>query len=756
MRDRVIALDEFVAHEVPNPTALGAMRPADSKSTWQEDAMAAAKAQNRAVLSGDISNLEGITKSISEIRSNFPHAKFALLIHSKQAIAFRPPEAALSFFENVYVATSEEIEGPDIRQIELWWRATWVLMPTIELNQNDWISNFLLPNRQGRLILFAASLEPDELRLQLENFTFEHPLIDIIPAPHEWFIAPELGPWRALSRDPNRAQVLYDTRLCEEYLLSVIVPFHWTGEPAQIEMLSRSLKSIADTFASHEHCELIVTIDRERACSPPTAQDLNLGLANSALVDVERIDESVDWRAGFIRNCGANFARNTTGYFVFIDADVAIASTLLISRSLEDLLPKRKFDLLLLADNQGSLPFEFATSSLLVIRSSMFAQIGGFSAAFSRYGCEDNFLVWSATQNRATISVLPTSTVMHLRPRLESDDLIAKMNRLRLSADLMYRMTLDPDVHRHFFSALGEDLWWRAFLKRAASSKLTRIFLAPIVFFLTLIETRDRPKYLKSFLEVFLWKLKRPVLWLRANTWRTELARHVWRANAWKLPNFFVSRFGAAKIALENIWISLTANRFGLNSVAWRAELWSKILIDQIRWRASVSRIRFAGACLWILTAIVSTFSNIHWLLTVGVGRALGTAICQFTRLRTKVMSIVSPMLSIRGPLSRVVGQLVWFFGQLVWFFGQIRRLIVVYILVPMNFLASRPQAFWKLHSWRISKLAGDLRAEAWIFRAPTEWFKIRAPRFYKWLWRPLLKIRYFLQYHLITRWRST
>jgi hypothetical protein len=299
----------------------------------------------------------------------------------------------------------------------------------------------------------------------------------------------------------------------------------------------------------------------------------------------------------------------------------------------------------------------------------------------------------------------------------------------------MYRMTLDEDVHRHFFSALGEGLGWRALLKRAAIHKLSRVFLAPLVFCLTMIETRDRKKYLEGFLEVFMWKLKRPALIIRSNLWKTQRLGHLWRENAWKLPNFFVSRVGLTKIAIENIWIHLVSNRFGLNSIGWRIELWFKIMSDQIRWRASVFRVRVAGASLWILTAVVSLFTNTHWLLTVGIRRALGSTICRATRLRTK-------LLGVDGPVTRVLGESC--------------RIFVVYLVVPAQFVATRPKAFWKLHAWRLSKLLGELRAESWIFHAPTEWFKVRTPRFYKWVWRPALKIRYFLVYHLVSRWRNT
>jgi hypothetical protein len=731
MRDRLIAFDEFVPREVPDPISLGALRPANSKLTWRDEAIEAAKSEVRAVLSGDISNLDEVVRTIEAIQFDFPGAKFALLIHAVQALSVRPQPGNIACFESVYVATAENLDPADIREISIAWSPKWVLIPNSEINKADWIPNFLLPNRQGKILLFAPRFEPDELRLQLDEFAFEHPLIEISPAPHEWFVPTQLGPERIESRNPNRAKLVQDSRSRDDYSLSVIVPFRWTGEVANAEMMVQSLKSIADTFASDERCEILIAVDRSRECESLTAQTLKLDLADTAYIDVERVDDEADWRAGFIRNCGASFARNRTGFLLFIDADVAISATLELSRAVRASMIENAIDLVQLSDFPDRPAFETASSSLLLIRRSLFAQLGGFSGAFSNYGCEDNFLIWGASLMRAQIKTLPNSTVRHLRPRVEADDLVAKMIRLRPSADLMYRMTLDPSVHRLFFSALGNDLWWRALLKRAAGQILSRALLAPFVFFLTLIETRNRIKYVVSFVEVFTWKVRGPLLWLRSNSWRAAQISHAWRANAWKLPNFFISHYGAFRVSLERRIISLRASRFGWNAISWRVKVWSKIVSDQIRWRASVARIRFAGASLWLLTSIVSLFSNIHWLLTVGVGRLIG----QF----------------LRG-----VGEIRRALGEVRRAFGELYRLFVIYVLVPLVYLARRPAAFWQLHGWRVSKVVGDLKGEAWVFRAPTEWFKVRVPRFYKWFWRPLLKVRYFLEYHLITRWRNT
>lgn len=734
-RDRVIAISERIPSAVSIPIQLGALRNGDTDLSWSDEARRALADGERAVLSGDITHLDELVTTVSEILSERPHGRFALLIHAQQARHKPPPKNALSVFETIYVATAENVEPADIRQIEFWWHPTWVLVPTTEINRGDWIPHFLLPSRQGHLILLATKhsrIAPDELRLQLQDFSFEHPLIEIRPAPPEWYTPSELGPGRTGARDVRRAKLVQDSRGRDDYGLSIIVPFRWTGESAHAEMLGRTLNSIAEAFGSHERCEIIVAVDRAKSRDALTARDLGHDLSDTAFVDVERIDASSDWRAGFVRNCGTRFSRNRNGFYLFVDADVVIAPMAHLSRTVHDLVAGDSVDLVQITDFPDAPAFTTASSSFLFVRTSVFSQVGGFSDAFSQYGCEDNFFVWRASRMHARIHTLSTSTIEHLRPWTDDDNLVAKMQRLRSSSELMYRMTLDPAVHRHFFSALGSDLWLRAALKRAALNPMTRLLMAPFVFLLTLFETRDRVKYLASFVEISIWKLKRPVLWLRSNRWKTQLVKHAWRRNAWKVPNFFISAFGRAKIAIQKLAIALLASRFGWNFVAWRLRLWTKFTIDQIRWRASVSRIRFAGACLWLLTAIVSFFSNLSWFFRVGSQRSVGY-------LRRLVGQIRG---SFRGPVERIK--------------GETRRILTVHVLVSMTYVATRPRALWQMHGWRISKTILDLRAESWFFKEPSGWFAVRTPHFYKWVWRPIIKIWRFLEYQFSKRWGNS
>ena len=100
-RDRIIAISERVACEVPTPIDLGALRSADSEISWREEATLAVAKGERVVLSGDISNFAKLVATITEILLETPRARFALLIHAMQARASGPPNAALSLFESI-------------------------------------------------------------------------------------------------------------------------------------------------------------------------------------------------------------------------------------------------------------------------------------------------------------------------------------------------------------------------------------------------------------------------------------------------------------------------------------------------------------------------------------------------------------------------------------------------------------------------------------------------------------------------------
>ncbi|CAN5587593.1 hypothetical protein BH10BDE1_BH10BDE1_32510 [soil metagenome] len=775
MRDRIIAIGERIPREVSIPIELGALRRSDSRSTWKNEAKSALTAGERVVLSGDISNVDDLVATISEILDEYPSARFGLLIHANQARSLQPSKNTLTFFETIYVATDERIEPPTIREIEKWWHPTWLLVPIEELNRGDWIPKFLLPTRQGNLCLFSpgrSSIPPDELRLQLERFQFDHPLIKISPPSHEWFVPAELGPSRKSARDAGRAKIVQDSRTRADYAISVVIPFLWTKERSESEMLARTLKSVAEAFASHESCEIIVAVDRISEGEALTAIDLELDLAETAFVDIERFDDASDWRAGFIRNCGSRFARNRDGFFLFIDADVSINPASPFSQQLRNLIGEDSFDLLQASDSIDQPAFALASSSLLVIRTSLFKALGGFCDAFSHYGCEDNFLIWSASQSGARIQLIPAATIQHFRPRRDSDDLVVKMLRLRESADLMYRMTLDPAVHQHFFSTLGSNLWQRAALKRIASHPASRWLIAPFVFVLTLIETQDRRKYLASFVETFVWKLKHPFLWVRSNSWKAQLVKHKWRQNAWKVPNFVVSSFGRCKVSLQRKIITVRASRFGWNFIGWRVDLWWNILKDQIRWRSNVTRIRFAGVSLWLLTAIVSLFTNLNWVISVGAQRTYGAILRFLGQLHAASVGLFHAVIARLRRVVSIYGNMKWkmrvasqrLFGSLrastagkpTQFAGEIRRIFVVYILVPATFMATRPQAIWSQHAWKISKLILELQAEFWLFKEPSGWFKLRTPVFYKWVWRPIIKVWRFFEYHLLKRWGNS
>lgn len=598
-RDQIVAISDHVPRRVTVPTVCGALRPSDSVQTWQEEAREGLEQSNRIVLSGTLENFENIVRDVRSLIDSFPDARFAILIHWTQAAEFRPRTEDLCLFNAAYVAVDEAIESPYVQTIVRNWCPHWIFIPRAHVNWDPWIPETLLSERRGSIYLLTPPsdftdddlnfLNLDELRLRLAEFSLIHPLIEFRSPPPEWFLPMELGPWDFQNRRLSRTRVVHENRKRTDYDLSIVVPFRWTGKSHERAQIRECLKSIVETFSSHESCEIIVSVDRDSATPSFTASEVGIDLVDTAFVETVRHENARDWRAGFIRNRGANHARGRAGFLVFIDSDVVVQHSDLLRMT----VTSGNFDLLMLLPPARTAGFETATSAFVVIRRDLFQNIGGFAEAFHEYGCEDNFLVWQAQnqnqkqnqkQYQLRVAALDSDIIRHIRARTDHDDLAMKMSRLRPSADLMYRMTLDENVHAHFFVSLGSDLWLRAGLKRLANHALGRILLAPAVFITTLIEGRSRLEYLRGFYDVAFWKLKRPMMWLRGN----------------------------------------------------------------VPWRAAVF----------------------------------------------------------------------------------IRR--------------------------RLAELRDPIQRNLWFFKEPTAWFEKKTPRFYRWVWRPLLKCRYFLEYHLLTRWRSS
>lgn len=660
-RDRLIALYDYVPTEVTSPLALGALRASDSTTTWFEDTAAALEKNERVILSGATeTTLNGVRQFTTEVQKLYvtkPDARIALLLHSSQALKIAQGNAfsPLGIFECVYVAFDHALPPTEVRTILKLPRVRWVILPSIGTAWDQWIPQALLPEKRGIVHILAPPnssdyLNPDELRILLDEFSVQHPLIQFRAVPSEWFVPSQISPWRMTSRDQARTQAIFQKRDSTSFQISVVIPFRWTGFDGDLNQLRQALSGIAALSTNDYRAEIVVAVDRSNSTSSLNFDDLRFEFPDLVIVENVR-DDFEDWRAGFIRNCGYEFTDSSSAQLLFLDADVVVRDT----ESLRNALQKPA-DLWQTLSSEQRPGFTTASSSLMAIRRKIFENVGGFADAFNAYGCEDQHLVWKAEQIGAEIVALPRKIFDHIRPVQSQDETPAKMQRLKTSAQLFYRMTLSPEVHAHFYSCLGRHVWLRAVLRRVMSVVVLRPLIGLLVFFGTLIESQRRPDYLHGLYDVAAWKAKRPLFWLRSNTWRIKPSSHWWR-------------------------LGVTTGR--LKGASWRIG----VTIDRLKGSS------------WRITSFITS--------------------------RTQ---------RIFGAIRRFSGWILGFtYGPREKLQGETRRFA----------------------AWVWSKI-GLVKKELWGFREPTEWFRLRIPLFYQWVWRPILKIRYFLGYHLIQRWRDS
>lgn len=701
-KDRIIAVSDTVSRDVSIPISLGCLRPPETAVHWEDDVLTAFRRNERAILSGDLSDLDSISAQLNSLRKDFPYARCGLLFHWKQALAQISAEKHLNTFDIVHVAIDETIDPIFLKTIQAHWKCHWVLIPCRGFFWREWIASTLFPDRKGVLRILVPNdekvdiLSVDEIRLLLSELSLEHPLIHMYPASPEWFLPSELGPWLQSERQATTPRTILDSRTQSNYTHSVIIPFLWTGEPESLARLHVCLQSITDTL--QESREIILAIDRVRGARELHKEDFPQ-ISECMALDLERLSSLDDWRAGFVRNLGAEFSRNQEGIFIFVDADVAIRGK---SEFLEAL--SGDFDLLQTC-SPDQIGFESASSSLIAVRSILFRNLGGFAEAFHRYGCEDNFLVWQIEKLKKRIHRTDRNVFEHLRPVDAQDDVAVKMARIHSSASLMYRMTLDPQVHRHFYSSLGSSVWSRALVKRLYSAPLIRLILAPLVFFATFFETESRTRYLASFYDVAIWKLKHPLLWLKSKSWKVQTPWHFVRRNAWRIPHALLavprtirSVWGHIKVAAEIGFIKARESRWGWNIIGWRI-LRIRALWDHFKWRPAV----------W-------------WQRLIGNWRRL---------------------------------------------LGFLKRIFVVYLIVPASYLVSRPGIFYRSHIWRLKVLKIRIISyakqnvspkpdTALLGKTIVQLFNYVQRFFRQVRYWVCLKPIYFLRYHLIQRWRKT
>lgn len=733
-RDQLIAIGTEISSAVTVPLTLGALHArtnAADKDSWVEAAILAHSQGRRPVLVGDISRPDLLLASLLRAKSERPQIRFALLLHFDQVLETPMSDSLRSQFDEVFVAVDQAVSVTDAHQVRVSVRPRWLLIPRVGLDWNEVIIGRLLPERRGIATILSPPskslwsnegpfLSADELLIHIQEFQNEHPLIEVRPPPHEWFVPSQTAPWDASSRDRQLGTTL---KKSEEQILpnvSFVVPFHWRNQPSDEENLLKCLHSclrVVDyVYAQTESVtvEYIISVDRDH-----TVDSFDIGalrrnidpriFRSLTVVECHRKNTDEDWRAGFVRNVGAAQSRiGSSGLLVFVDSDIEIVdpaivaneiiegrNSLVFSRVRSEVVPSGSKP-----PSQENQPFQVASSRLLVIRRSLFENLGGFANAFRTYGCEDNFLVWQTSEILrkglpVSMAAFPFTTTKDLSPSSEDEDLSEKMTRLSDAADLFYRMTFDPRVHRHFFVSLGSNVGLRYLFKRMACRQKLRWLLGPIVFALTLFETNNRSAYLRGLWDVLKWKAKRPILWVSSEIWRVGQAKHVAKKHGWKFPFFFQRIyfavqhvFGVVVVLGKRAAIKLRATNFGWNIFGWRiyaglANLWGLL---QKLWGA----IRL----LWG-----------YFKMFLGELRRIALVYIFYPSLHyVKQIPWALKILGIRtlGILGRIWGGCKYAWGGVKFTAGLIHKFAVDWIWVPGLKVAKSPYHLAKLYGWKV------------------------------------------------------
>lgn len=748
-RDLLIAIGTEVPSTVTVPLTIGALHcrtNSQLNDPWVEDAILAHSQGRRPVLVGDISNPEALLSSLMRAKEERPQIRFALLLHFSQVLQTPLSDLLRSQFDEVFVVVDREISASDAHLVRVSVRPRWLLVPRVGLDWNEILTGRLLPERRGIATILSPPanspwsnegpfLSADELLIHIQEFQDEHPLIEVRPPPHEWFVPSETAPWNTHSRDRQLSAVVKKTEEQIPPNVSFVIPFHWRNLSSEMDELNVCLQSclrVVDyVYAQTESVtvEYIVSVDRDHeapAFDLGTLQrNLDPRISRSlTVVESHRKDSADDWRAGFIRNVGASYSRiGSGGLLVFVDSDVEIVdpaivaneiiegkNSLVFSRVRSEVLPAGTKPL-----SQENQPFQVASSRLMIVRRSLFENLGGFANAFRTYGCEDNFLVWQTTEILrkglpVSLAAFPFATTRDLKSTADQEDLLEKMIRLKAAADLFYRMTFDPRVHRHFFVSLGQATALRFILKRLACRKNLRWLLGPIVFLLTLFETDNRGAYLRGLWDIIKWKAKRPLLWASAEAWRVGQAKHVAKKHSWKIPHVFQTAFHFLRhigavilILLQRISIKLRATKFGWNVFGWRLVVGAQKAWGEILRLSSVH----------VFYPAVHIIKQIPWWIKVAA-------------------------LRLWGLLGRFWGLTKQAWGGIKFTAGWLHKLFVDWIWVPGLRAAKSPYHLSRLYGWKaiafltapfryvrdnfwkVRLLAKKLRGELW--RIPVWW----------------------------------
>ncbi len=719
------------------------------------------------------------------IQSLQPEIKIRQILHWTQALSlkrqadeWRRDVPGIKF----EIAVDAKLSRVSLELLAQTWNADWLIVPRPDWDADLALQAFVEIERGRRsrpstepleLMLLCPRpthhegpfLDNDELQLFLDEARDAFPDVCFVPAPPSYFLSSELG---TLARDESREIWPPSDHSSRQTVdLSIICPVKSLNFPETLKRL-RILRENAP-FST----ELIIVRD-DGGTFTPQGDEIWLAMPARPLAE--------DWRAGSVRNLGARVACGQ--HLLFVDADVRLP--LEAFKQIE--AAWRSHPRLNSAHKAGA--WWSASSSCWILPREEFWAAGGFSEAFSTYGCEDGELAFRLQALGFSTDPLPF-TITHLRPESPEDLGLAKMLKLQTAAQLLHRLTLSAETHFVFYSVMGSAagssaaIWAanlatirptiRVSLKRLWDFPIVGWFLKASTEVMTLVESREKAKFIQGWLHHGLWVFKGPLLLVMGETWRVRIFGDVARLHAWKLPHalawplhqtrrlygqiagpqsraiiaitsavqskswliphsvkwpFYVLGRGLGQIAgpLHAAWIRAWSSRFGLRpffGLLWAQRHWPRVWTERILGQTR----KWTTRTYWLFKAfmqdLVQILDQMHWRIRI---------LCLRTWGHTKAFtwrSILHPTWEMAGRIYAWLGEKT---GRIYAWLGE---------------------KTGRIYAWMCEKLLGPIWANRWLLREPTAWFELNCPSFHRIVWKRLLKLRYFLTYQWQARVRG-
>ncbi|MEK7355797.1 MAG: glycosyltransferase family 2 protein, partial [Bdellovibrionota bacterium] len=285
-----------------------------------------------------------------------------------------------------------------------------------------------LPESFRRTLALLAPVEtdvrffsPDEIfRLRSRPALRDLPSAGALQSPSRFF---ETG---------VRAKTIFENRLGNEerVRISVVIPFR-----AGLSKLAACLDSLAHQSLDRPEYEIIVVGDRIPARDLEELRVTISERARDLALSLYALDETgtnpADFRAGLARNAGAFRARGDL--LVFLDSDgvapVEFLEDVKLSHLKSDVVQYRRHDEAREQEEYWTRfyaapdwmhlgdKWKYVSTFALSVKLADFIAIGGFTTAFSAYGCEDTYLGWALDQRGLRFELRPL-TVAHVGGRM--------------------------------------------------------------------------------------------------------------------------------------------------------------------------------------------------------------------------------------------------------------------------------------------------------------------------------------------------